>query len=156
MAEKTKKPTKKIVRKKAEPLVAHEDSHAQSVAAVGRRKRATARVKLTLEGKGNVVINERSYADFFKEDHLRDNALAPIHKLGRADEFDLTVKVQGGGMQGQSDAVKLGVARALVILNPDYKSALRAHGFLTRDPREKERKKFGLKKARKRPQWAKR
>lgn len=128
----------------------------KAVTAIGRRKRAIARVKLILNGKGEVIINNRHFLEYFKIEQNRENALAPLVKIGRVKEFDIHVKISGGGIQGQSDAMKLGISRALVELNPDYKSQLRAAGYLTRDSREKERKKFGLRGARKRPQWAKR
>ncbi len=123
---------------------------------IGRRKEATARVRI-MEGSGQFVVNAKPAQEFFSRLGDYDNAIAP---LKAADEdpqkFDITVVVKGGGVTGQSDAVKLGLARALVKWNPDLRSTMRRGGFLTRDARIKERKKPGLKRARKAPTYTKR
>ncbi len=125
--------------------------------ALGRRKSATARVRL-MTGKGNVVINGKPAADYFENSKT---LLAELQKpFGileiESAKFDISVLVSGGGHAGQADAIRLGVAKALVLLNEDYKSTLRRADLLGRDPREKERKKFGLKGARKQRQFTKR
>jgi small subunit ribosomal protein S9 len=123
---------------------------------LGRRKEATASVWLIAGGKGNITINGKPLEQYFTIEWDRQNILAPLLATGHRDDHDVSVKVEGGGIQGQSIAVRHGIARALLLLNEDYRKTLRAAGFLTRDPRAKERKKPGLKRARKRGQWAKR
>lgn len=127
-----------------------------SVTAIGRRKSATARVRVTVGGKGDVVINDRPMLNYFGVEKLRETVYGPFELIGRKKDFDVAVKVLGGGLVGQSEAIRLGIARSLVKLDSGLKSLLRAAGFLTRNSREKERKKPGLKKARKAPQWSKR
>jgi small subunit ribosomal protein S9 len=122
---------------------------------IGRRKASTARVRL-MNGKGEFIVNEKSLEDFFTRPGDVATILAPLETVGRRNSLDVSVMVKGGGVTGQTDAVKLGVARALLKLDPDLKPALRKSGFLTRDPREKERKKPGLKRARKAPTYTKR
>lgn len=129
--------------------------------AVGRRKRAVARVRLftvrPFEGEeGKITINSKSYRDFFATAELHQAVEAALKKLRSLNRFEVSVKVTGGGTRGQAEAVRHGIARALVKFNPDFRKRLRRAGFLTRDPREKERRKYGLKKARKAPQWHKR
>lgn len=123
--------------------------------AVGRRKTASARVRL-FPGKGSVVVNDKALKDYFGTRDLQETVIAPLVAIGKEKEYDLSVKVAGGGLNGQAEAVRQGVARALSIWNPDFRPVLKAMGFLTRDSRAKERKKPGLKKARKRTQWRKR
>ncbi|HSR32291.1 MAG TPA: 30S ribosomal protein S9 [Anaerolineae bacterium] len=123
--------------------------------AVGRRKRATARVRL-YPGEGEVVINGRSLRDYFARPQDWRDATAPLELTDSQNQFNVSVLVSGGGSTGQAQAVRHGVARALLVAVPDSKSLLRRAGFLTRDPREKERKKPGLKRARKAPQYTKR
>ena len=126
-----------------------------TLAATGRRKAAIARVRLT-PGQGTVVINARSFEDYFPRETHRLTIKAPLlltHQLGK---FNVTANVVGGGITGQADAVRLGIARALSGIDPAYRVSLRGAGLLTRDPREKERKKYGQKGARKRFQWTKR
>lgn len=123
---------------------------------LGRRKSATARVRL-VNGKGDVVINEKPAEEYFAKSQLLLHELdKPFIALGQENKFDISVKVTGGGHNGQVDAIKLGIAKALVELNPDFKNTLRRADLLGRDPREKERKKFGLKGARKKRQFTKR
>ena len=123
--------------------------------AVGRRKASTARVRL-MNGTGAFVVNEKSLEEFFTRPGDLETILGPLETIGRRNSLDVSVLVQGGGVTGQTDAVQLGVARALLKLDPDLKPALRKNGFLTRDQREKERKKPGLKRARKAPTYTKR
>lgn len=121
----------------------------------GRRKEAVARVRL-VPGNGSIVINERSFEDFFPNKTRRLIVQQPLELTGMTGRFDVICRVHGGGITGQAGAVRLGIARALVKANPDIRPQLRKSGFLTRDPRMKERKKYGLHKARKAPQYSKR
>jgi small subunit ribosomal protein S9 len=128
---------------------------ANPVLATGRRKRSIARVRL-MPGTGTIVVNERSYDDYFPREGLRLAIRAPLlltHQLGK---FNVSVNVAGGGLTGQAGAIRLGIARALVQLDSAHRASLRGAGLLTRDPRERERKKYGRKGARKRFQWTKR
>jgi small subunit ribosomal protein S9 len=123
--------------------------------AIGRRKRAVAQTKLWLGNKLQISVNGQDYEKYFPIYELRQALLAPLKAVG-LDEVKIEVKILGGGQRGQAEAVRLGIARALLLVNADHRLTLKKLGFLTRDPREKERKKFGLKKARRAPQWAKR
>ncbi len=122
----------------------------------GRRKTSVARVRL-VPGTGAMKINGREGQEYlqFNPSYL-NSAKAPLETLGLEGEYDILVNVFGGGLTGQSDAIKLGVARALCELDPDNRKPLKVEGYLTRDPRAKERKKYGLRKARKAPQYSKR
>ena len=122
---------------------------------IGRRKASTARVRL-MNGTGEFTVNQKPLEEFFTRPGDPQTILQPLETVGRRTSLDVSVVVQGGGVTGQTDAVQLGVARALLKLDPDLKAALRKSGFLTRDPREKERKKPGLKRARKAPTYTKR
>jgi small subunit ribosomal protein S9 len=122
----------------------------------GRRKASIARVRL-IPGSGNVVVNNRPADDYFNRIPGYISVLkSPLETLGLEAEYDIFVNAHGGGLTGQADAVKLGVARALCELDPDNRQPLKSEGYLTRDPRCKERKKYGLHKARKAPQFSKR
>ena len=124
--------------------------------ALGRRKSATARVRLQT-GKGNIVINGKPANEYFENSKtILAELQRPFIALEIENKFDVSVVVSGGGHLGQADAIRLGVAKSLVLLNEDYKSTLRRADLLGRDPREKERKKFGLKGARKQRQFTKR
>jgi len=123
---------------------------------LGRRKSSTAQVKLS-GGKGVLVINGQPAEDYFSSSQAYLKELErPFIVLGQENKFNIEVKVSGGGNSGQVDAIKLGIAKALIELNPDFKNTLRRADLLGRDPREKERKKFGLKGARKQRQFTKR
>lgn len=122
---------------------------------VGRRKTAVARVKI-MEGSGKVVVNNKPIEQYFPLEMLRSEVLRPFAVTNTTGRYDAKVKVEGGGSTGQAGAVKLGIARSLVALDEDLRSALRGAGLLTRDPRMVERKKYGQKKARKRFQFSKR
>ncbi len=129
---------------------------AQYYEAIGRRKESTARVRL-VDGSGNFTVNEKDATVYFPRIGDLHDILRSFAAVGQdAKKYDITVKVNGGGQTGQTEAVRLGLARALVLLNGDCTSALRKHGLLTRDARIKERKKPGLKKARKAPTYTKR
>ncbi len=122
---------------------------------IGRRKASTARVRV-MKGSGAFIVNEKTIEEFFTRPGDIQTILGPLETAGRRSTLDVSVLVKGGGVTGQTDAVQLGVARALLKLDPDLKPALRKNGFLTRDQREKERKKPGLKRARKAPTYTKR
>jgi len=129
---------------------------AQYYEAIGRRKESTARVRL-MDGSGTFTVNEKEAAVYFPRVGDLQDVLRTFVSVGQdANKYDISVKVNGGGVTGQTEAVRLGLARALVLLNGDWTSALRKHGLLTRDARVKERKKPGLKKARKAPTYTKR
>lgn len=127
----------------------------EKVNAIGRRKAAVARVYLT-EGNGNIVIDKRPLDVYFPSSILQYVVKQPLTKLDVAEKYDIVAHVDGGGYTGQAEALRLAIARALVKINPEDKSALRAEGFMTRDARSVERKKPGQPKARKRFQFSKR
>lgn len=122
---------------------------------IGRRKTSVARVYLT-EGKGDIVINKKNYKEYCDTDVLRYKIEQAFHLTGTTEQFDVKVNVNGGGITGQAEAIRLGIARALCEVDPEYRSVLKPEGLLTRDPRMVERKKFGQKKARKKFQFSKR
>jgi small subunit ribosomal protein S9 len=123
---------------------------------IGRRKAATARVRLWPGGNGSIVINDKPGEEFLPREGDIELALAPLRTVGQEAAYNVTVKVEGGGISGQRDAIKLGLARALIQIQPDWRAMLRQGEFLSRDPRVKERKKPGLKRARKAPTYTKR
>ena len=123
--------------------------------AVGRRKQAVTRVFLT-KGEGNITINGKDYKTYFPLIYLQNQLEAPLKTIESTEAFDIVVNATGGGVKGQAEAVKLGIARALLQVNPEYRPALKLAGLLTRDPRSVERKKPGKKKARKSFQFSKR
>lgn len=122
---------------------------------IGRRKSAVARVYLS-PGKGSIVINDRELKDYFTTEILQYVATQPLNLLGVRDSYDVKVNLDGGGFTGQAEALRMGISRALVEIDPENRPKLKAAGFLTRDPREVERKKPGRPKARKRFQFSKR
>lgn len=122
---------------------------------VGRRKSAAARVRVD-KGSGRIMVNGQTLAAYFPYFELQEIILAPLKALAKEKDLDFSVKVAGGGKRGQAVAVQLGIARALVKWNEEFRKILKTLGFLKRDARVKERKKFGLKKARRAPQWSKR
>ncbi len=121
----------------------------------GRRKSSVARVILQA-GKGTITINGRTFEDYIPNAHTRLDVLQPLELTETADKFDVIVNVFGGGVTGQAGAIRLGITRALMEANADYRAVLKPAGMVTRDPRAKERKKYGLKKARRAPQFSKR
>ncbi len=125
------------------------------IRAVGRRKTAVARVRLNL-GKGGITVNGKAFKDYFSTELMQQAVLSPLVVLGKEKDYDVSVKVVGGGVVGQAYAVRHGIARALIIWNEEFRPVLKAEGFLTRDARSKERKKYGLHKARRAHQWRKR
>lgn len=131
------------------------DTKKTYVYSVGRRKRSVATVRLFPKGDGEIMINEKKYTEYFPTKLLQELVAMPIQTLGE-NMYNVTVKVKGGGVHGQAEAVRHGIARALVKLDQENRKSLKIKGFLTRDAREKERKKPGLKRARRAPQWSKR
>ena len=127
----------------------------EQINAIGRRKAAVARVYLT-EGSGKITINKKDIANYFPSSILQYIVKQPLLKLELADKYDVMINLVGGGFKGQSEAARLGIARALIKINPEDKATLRAAGFVTRDPRVVERKKPGRPKARKKFQFSKR
>jgi small subunit ribosomal protein S9 len=123
--------------------------------ATGRRKEATARVRL-VPGTGNFELNGRPLEEYFTTRAHRMVVAGPLRLVGREKDFDVFARIEGGGVSGQAGALRLGIARALIELDPELRPALKAEGYLSRDAREKERRKYGLKKARKAPQYSKR
>lgn len=124
--------------------------------AVGRRKTAAARVRIMPKGAGMITVNGKDLAVYFPLKLWQDKVRAPLELVGKGKDMDVSVKAAGGGVSAQAEAVRHGIARALVKWNPDFRKVLRAAGYLTRDPRAKERKKFGLHRARRGHQWRKR
>ena len=122
----------------------------------GRRKSSVARVHLFPGGSGQITINGRDIDDYFGLDTLKLIVRQPLGCTGTTDKVDIEATVTGGGVTGQAGAIRHGISRALVTLNPEFRPALKAAGFMTRDPRMKERKKYGLKGARRAPQFSKR
>ena len=123
--------------------------------ATGRRKEAVVRVRL-VPGDGSFQLNGRSLDEYFTTRAHRMVVAAPLRLVGREKDLDVIARIEGGGVSGQAGALRLGIARALIELDPELRPSLKAEGFLRRDPREKERRKYGLKKARKAPQYSKR
>jgi len=124
--------------------------------AVGRRKSAVARVRLFTQKEKKFLVNGKPYKKYFSILEHQQIARASLEKMKSLDRFGVSAIVKGGGLHAQSEAVRYGIARALLKFNPDFRKKLRKAGFLTRDPRTRERKKFGLKRARRAPQWRKR
>lgn len=167
----TKKPLKRAsaakVHKERKPRAAKEEEKPEVIKepslkpgkyceAVGRRKTAIARVRIFLQGDRNFSVNGKSLNDYFPYFALQNIAQDALVKMNCQDKFSVSAKVKGGGLNAQAEAIRHGISRALVLFNGEFKKRLKKSGFLTRDPRMRERKKFGLKRARRAPQWAKR
>ncbi len=131
------------------------DQVSDIIQSTGRRKRAVARVKLSL-GQGIITVNGKALDDYFPRPQLLQIVRQPLEATQSGSRFDVTVKAEGGGVTGQAGAIRHGIARALLAIDESLKEPLRRNGFLTRDPREKESKKYGRKRARKRFQYSKR
>ena len=127
----------------------------EAINAIGRRKAAVARIFLS-DGKGKITVNGRDYKEYFGAETLEYVVTQPLVLLNVADKYDIVVNLDGGGVKGQAEALRLGITRALIKIDEESKKALKANGFVTRDPREVERKKPGRPKARKRFQFSKR
>jgi len=156
----------KISKKKKEDSAKKEKNSSSSekkrvrrtyIFAVGRRKTAVARVRYYKKGDSEILINGKEYQVYFPDFEFKNIVIKPLKVVGLAENFGkFSVKVKGGGKRGQAEAVSLGISRALEILDKKYRPVLKAEGLLRRDPRVKERKKYGLKRARRAPQWQKR
>jgi len=150
----TKKPTpKKEAKKEVVKVPPKVEKYYQTL---GRRKTAVARVRLWTKGGKLFLINTKPIEKYFPTFELQEIAKAALEKMKCLDKFRISARVKGGGLFGQAEAIRHAISRTLVIFNPDFRKRLKKAGFLKRDPRMKERKKFGLKRARKAPQWAKR
>jgi small subunit ribosomal protein S9 len=150
-AKKSKSKPKKVVKKpKPAPKLA------KYFEAVGRRKTSVARVRLLTQGEKTFLVNKKPLEVYFPTAELRQVVTAPLVTMKCLDKFKISAIVKGGGLSSQAQALSHGIARALVLSNPDFRKRLKKAGFLTRDPRMRERKKFGLKRARRAPQWSKR
>jgi len=147
---------KKVVKKEAKKITEAKPKLDRYLETVGRRKTAVARVRLFTQGEKSILVNKKPYQDYFPTLELQQVVTASLETMKSLDKFRISVKVMGGGIHAQAEAVRHGISRALVDFNPDFRKRLRKAGFLTRDPRMRERKKFGLKRARRAPQWAKR
>ena len=132
--------------------------------AVGRRKESVARVRLFTkkatdnfpEDRGLILINQKPYQEYFRDPFLQNTVESPLRKLKSLNRFKGSVRVKGGGLSGQAGAVRLGISKTLILFDASYRKKLKKFGYLTQDSRIKERRKYGLKKARKAPQWSKR
>ena len=133
-----------------------QDKSGRYYEAVGRRKTSTARVRLFTQGDKKITINGADYKEYFPTPELRGIIESSLEKMKAENKFGASVLVRGGGMHSQAEAIRHGISRALVEFNADFRKRLRRAGYLTRDPRMRERKKFGLKRARRAPQWRKR
>ena len=127
----------------------------EKIWATGRRKKAIARARIC-EGKGEIVINKKPLNEYFQSELLQNEVKTALTLVEVADKYDIAITVDGGGLSGQAGACRHAIARALVLSNETFKKEIKSNGLLTRDPRMKERKKYGLKKARKAPQFSKR
>lgn len=132
------------------------EKNTRYIETVGRRKTSIARVRITPAAKASVVVNGKELNDYFKTITLQSTALAPLEKSGVDEKFHISVKLIGGGISSQAGAFSHGLSRAIEKFNPQLRGVMKKEGLLTRDQRAKERRKFGLKKARKAPQWSKR
>lgn len=122
----------------------------------GGRKNATAQARIYLKGKGELIVNNKKFVEYFPTRELQETVLKPLVLTNHEKTVDVTLRAVGGGKVGQSEACRHAIARALELLNPELRPVMKAEGLMTRDPRVKERKKPGLKRARRAPQWAKR
>jgi len=134
----------------------YDENSNQYFEATGRRKTAVARVRLYTKGDKTITINGKDISEYFKTPVLQKTIGYSLDRMKSTGRFRITIVVKGGGINSQAEAIRHGITRALVVFNPEYRKRLRKAGFLTRDSRMKERKKFGLKRARRAPQWSKR
>lgn len=147
-----KEVSKKVVEKKKESSKKVNKYYS----AIGRRKTAVARIRLFTQGKKEFLVNNKSYKDYFPTLELQKIASASLETMKCLERFYISAKVKGGGVHSQAEAIRHGIARALILFNSNFHKRLKKVGYLTRDPRMRERKKFGLKRARRAPQWQKR
>jgi|TARA_Y100000310_G_scaffold345555_1_gene466518 small subunit ribosomal protein S9 len=126
------------------------------IESIGRRKEAIARVRMFKSGRQSFTVNEKSLDEYFPTNELKNTAQEPLAHAKSLGPFKVVAKVKGGGLVAQAEAIRLGISRSLILFDGEIRKELKPHGFLKRDPRVKERKKFGLKGARRAPQWSKR
>ncbi len=124
--------------------------------ATGKRKTSVARVRLYTQGGKDIIVNGKNYKQYFCTAEMQEIVFSPLEKMKCENHFMITAKIFGGGIHSQAEAMRHGISRALVEFNPEFRKRLRRAGYITRDPRARERKKFGLKRARRAPQWSKR
>ena len=148
--------TKIVLEEEADKTAADTKKKSEYLYAVGRRKTAVAQVRIMKKGNGEIKINDKDYKEYFPQTDLQRKVYSAIKTVGQTEKLDIIAKVSGGGVNSQAEAVRHGMSRALIQLNPNFKKPLKKAGYLTRDSRRKERKKPGLKRARKAPQWQKR
>jgi len=146
---------KKVVKKKSVKIEKKKVSE-KYIEAVGRRKTAVARIRFWTKAGEEFLVNEKGYKDYFPTIESQKIILSPLEIISIEDKLKISARVKGGGSHAQAEAVRHGLSRALIKFNPEFRKQLKKAGFLTRDPRMRERKKFGLKRARKGPQWSKR
>lgn len=160
--EKTTKPTEEIEVEETTSIEGDDEGSASKknkklyIYAVGRRKESSAQIKLYKKGEGELLVNGKKLAEYFPTEKLQGTVTSPLKVVGQGEKLKITAKVEGGGMTGQAEAIRHGISRALLEINPNFKKPLKKQGYITRDPRVKERKKPGLKRARRAPQWKKR
>ena len=156
---------KKVLAKKVVPVIKKKTSKLDTkdliskeryFEGVGRRKTAVARVRIFPKLKSEFIVNDKKYSEYFSTYEMEQKIFSPLILMNMEEKFKITVKVKGSGLDSQAEAVRHGLTRALVKFNPEFRKRLKKAGFLTRDPRIRERKKFGRKRARKSPQWSKR
>ena len=153
---KEEKAVQEIIKESTDFSVSGGEEKEKYYKAIGRRKTAVARVRLFTQGEKTYSVNGKSLENYFPTLELQQIIKSPLETMNCLDRFRVLSWVAGGGVHAQAEAVRHGIARALVLFTPDFRKRLKKAGFLKRDPRGKERKKFGLKRARKAPQWAKR
>jgi small subunit ribosomal protein S9 len=151
----TPRKTRKVTEKK-EKVEKVEKKKVKYFEETGRRKTAVARVRIYPQGEKKILVNDKDFKEYFPTLDLQQTVLSPFIKTDLVDQYGATIKVKGGGMTAQAEAARHGIAKALVLSNLELRHDLKKAGYLTRDPRMRERKKFGLKRARRAPQWAKR
>ena len=157
VAKKTAAPKKVEVKEEAPKKTTKKEAFSgKYLNSIGRRKTAIARIRLYQNGKNQIIVNDKDYRDYFQVEAMQSKVREALDKMKIADKFDISVMVKGGGVDSQAEAVRHGISRALIKLDEAYKKRLRKEGLLTRDSRMKERKKPGLKRARKAPRWSKR
>jgi len=151
-------PTGKESKKEVKKVISQSSKKSPSkyFSAIGRRKTSQARIRLFTQGDKEIKVNEKSFDVYFITSDLQKIVQSPLEIIKSLDKFRISVQVKGGGIHSQAEAVRHGISRALCSLNPYFRKRLKKEGFLTRDPRMRERKKFGLKRARRAPQWSKR
>ena len=153
---KKKTAKKKVEKKTKEPKKKKTKKAVDYLEAVGRRKTSIARVRIFPKGDKSISVNGKTFENYFPTFELRETVLSPLKLVDCLDQFGISIRVKGGGISSQAEAVRHGIAKGLVLFNPEFRKKLKKAKYLTRDPRMRERKKFGLKRARRAPQWQKR